>query len=64
MDDESRSWKFESAVTNRFGVRVAVVIDIPLSAAWKDVGECAEIAQMAASHAVAHINQSSERPPF
>jgi hypothetical protein len=61
---EAPKWTFESVITNPAGVSVSVMIDVPVASVWKDVRECAEIAQMAAIHAVGHISKSSERPPF
>lgn len=57
-------WVFESTATQPDGIRVQVSISIPPGAAWKDVGETAEIAQMTASRAMTQIHTCKERPPF
>lgn len=53
-------WTFESSITTPTGVRVNTTIYVPERVAWTDVLECAEIAQMCANRAVAHIKTSSE----
>lgn len=55
---------FESTTTQPDGTQVYVAITVPIGAAWKDVGETAEIAQMTASRALAQITTCKERPPF
>ena len=57
-------WVFESTVTQPDGIRVQVVITVPIGTAWKDVGETAEIAQMTATRALSQITTCKERPPF
>ncbi|MEV4767765.1 hypothetical protein [Micromonospora humida] len=57
-------WVFESAVTQPDGIRVQVVITVPPDAAWGDVRETAEIAQMATNHALTQIDRCKERVPF
>ncbi|ALG07632.1 hypothetical protein H4W33_010490 [Kibdelosporangium phytohabitans] len=57
-------WTFESTITDPNGVRVTVTVSVPLERAWKDVGESAELAQMAASRAQAMLRDSRERAPF
>lgn len=57
-------WTFESVLTQPDGTQIRVTIAIPSRAAWKDVAETAEIAQMTASYALNQINRCKERPPF
>lgn len=57
-------WLFEHTVTQPDGIQVHVIVTVPIGAAWKDVRETAEIAQMAANHALTHIDRCKERPPF
>lgn len=60
----SPDWEFESVITGPDGIRVRVTVTVPAGAAWRDVGESAEIAQMTASRAMTQIAQCKERPPF
>ncbi|MFE7868816.1 hypothetical protein ACFUYE_00490 [Micromonospora humida] len=66
-DDDGRPiepYVFESTVTQPDGIRVQVVITVPSRAAWSDVRETAEIAQMATNHALTQIDRCKERVPF
>lgn len=43
-------WTFRSTYTDPGGVRITTVIAVPVDAAWSDVQECGELAQMGALH--------------
>ena len=69
MEDEYRPpWVFEATSTDPTGLRVHVTVTVPPGAAWEDVGECGEIAQMTASKAIAQARSNrkncQERCPF
>lgn len=64
MTEPSYEWKFESVITNPSGVRVEVTVTVPLSNAWPDVRETAEIAQMCANRAQSMVQESADKVPF
>lgn len=59
------AWTFESTVTHLNGVRVTTTITVPADAAWTDVQECGELAQMGASQTATRVIKSSQEDvPF
>lgn len=63
-------WRMESAITDPSGVRVSVAITVPPGKEWDDkaIGDCTEIAQMAASTAMTNIEKcrkiAADKVPF
>lgn len=60
-------WTFIATLANPEGIRVTATITVPVDAAWKDVREVAELAQMVASRGMSDVGRSreaSERMPF
>lgn len=62
-------WTFRSTYTDPGGVRVTTVISVPVDAAWNDVQECGQLAQMGALHAAKFVAKSRQasldkEPPF
>lgn len=57
-------WTFESNICHPDGIRVQITITVPCRAAWKDVGEAGEVAQMTAWRAMEQLKSCRERPPF
>ncbi|WP_133116299.1 hypothetical protein [Amycolatopsis antarctica] len=65
MDSGYGNRTYQSIITAPGGVQVSVTITVPETLVWKDSKECAELAQMAASHGMALVDRSrAERAPF
>jgi hypothetical protein len=64
----SAPYIFDARISDPTGLRIDVTITVPEPATWPDVGDAAEIAQMAASRGLAQTRQARsnyyERPPF
>ena len=58
MTELPPEWTFDSTVTDPGGVRVTTTITVPADAAWADVRECGELAQMGSHVTVGHVMKS------
>ncbi|MFJ8815470.1 hypothetical protein [Amycolatopsis thermoflava] len=56
-----REWTYASVITSPDDIRVEVTVTVPVGQTWKDVGESAEIAQMAAGRAMKMLGDSAAR---
>jgi hypothetical protein len=61
MQPNMPEWTFRSTMTDPAGWRVTTVITVPVNAAWGDVKECGELAQMGAFRAAELVAKSRQQ---